>query len=136
MEFNENLAAFIEEEGTKRYLQKTYGMDSDIYKDYLISLERSKKRIVFLKEALEELNVFYQQHRDCRKIKEVREEKFTKIEEAFHRAFNCRIKVNNAYMANVALYHIDYEDLQEIYNGRFKGDLKAFITHYRDKHGS
>ena len=136
MEFNENIATFIEEEGTKRYLQKIDGIDSTLYKDYLISLERDKRKIVFLKGALQELQRFYQQHQDCRKIKDVREEKFREIEEDFHRVFNDKIKVNNAYMVNIALYHINYEDLLETYHGRFKGDIKAFVGHYRDKHGN
>jgi len=131
MKFNENLATFIEEVGTEIFIKERYGKASEMYKDYLKYLSRVKKRIEFLKKVLKDLKAFYGSGLSCDEIKNRRQGKFDVIEEKYRTNYGRKIKVNNAYFVNIALYNIDQEKLYKEYREKFNKNLRAFIAHYR-----
>jgi predicted aminopeptidase len=136
--FNEELAQFIGSEGARLFMEKRYGLDSDEYREMLITEKDSQSFVVFVQELIAELETLYSSDVD-------REEKLTEKEriinaskERFDAEYESRfssdryrgfieLPVNNAYLELFRLYHTDdnfYEDLYE-HSGR---DLPAFIA--------
>jgi len=131
MTFNENIASFIEEEGTKLYLEKKYGKDSSKYIEYQSYIAKEALKINYLKKVIYELEVFYSRGVDCTKIKKQRKEKFRAYEKEFMEQFGYKVKINNAFLVYIKLYNIQKDHFQKELKEKFDDNLKLFIESYK-----
>jgi predicted aminopeptidase len=132
MKFNENIAVFIEKEGTRLFIIKKYGKDSKIIKNYEKSLARSKERRIYFKKHVDDLKKLYKSNDNCSELLKTREIEFRKIENGYKKRFGRKIEVNNAYLVNFSVYNIKLDTFQKEFKEKFAGSLVDFIAHYRD----
>ena len=136
--FNEELAQFIGSEGARLYMETRYGLESDEYREMLISETDSRNYVNFIQELISELEALYSGGTDRnnkltekeRIINSAKERFNSEYENMFsgdnYRSF-AELPVNNAYLELFRLYHSGenfYKDLFEK-SGR---NLQAFIA--------
>lgn len=130
MKFNENIAVFIEGEGTKLFLLKKYGAGSEEYKGFIKALAAEEERLTVLKGFLKEIEEYYKANK-CDVIKKNRDKKFKDFEERYFKKFSRRLKLNNAFFVNIKLYNVDKSKFENEYKQRFNSDLPKFIEYYK-----
>jgi predicted aminopeptidase len=137
-QFNEELAEFVGSEGARLYVEKTFGRDSEEYREMANGERDSAAFIAFLQSLIAELDALYQSGVP-------REEKLQKKEAAIRSALErfdagydtlfksdnyrgfSKLPVNNAYLELYRLYYggnVFYKDLYE----RSGADLFRFIA--------
>ena len=138
--FNEELAQFIGNEGSRLYIETRYGIDSDEYRKMQSSEEDHQKFIAFIQELIAELEELYSTDRNLIGREEIlarKEEIIKTSQERFEAAYennftsaNYRsfssLPVNNAYLELFRLYYTEdtfYEDLFE----KMDRNLPSFI---------
>lgn len=138
VKFNEELAEFIGSEGSRLFMEKRYGQDSEEYAKMLTSEENSKKYVEFIQELILELDALYSS-RIGREEKLIEKERIiNEAKERFNSGYETRfsndnyrgfseLPINNAYLELYRLYHDEdnfYNDLYE----RAGSNLAAFIA--------
>jgi len=138
VKFNEELAQFIGDEGSRLYTITRYGEDSEEYRAMLASEKDSQNYVAFIQELIAELDLLYtsdKSREDKLKEKELiieaAKERFNAEYENRFSSGNYRffseLPVNNAYLELFRLYHAEdnfYNDLFE----RSGRDLPAFVA--------
>jgi len=138
VKFNEELAEFIGSEGSRLFIEKRYGIDSDEYVKMLASAQDSKKYVEFIQELIMELNVLYSSEIDREEKLSEKERIINEAKERFNAEYESRftsanyrgfseLPVNNAYLELYRLYHDEdsfYKDLYE----QTGSDLVSFIA--------
>lgn len=147
--FNENLANFIGEEGAKLFLAKKYGKDSEELNDYIFSLQDSKKYRNFMLLASTSLDSVYRYGMEnslSDTQNEIAKQKHfnlikSKIDTVslsnknWAKHFQER-ELNNTNFMSVRRYNSSQDTLKTIYEGQFNQDLKAFLKYFSEKHPS
>jgi predicted aminopeptidase len=138
--FNEELAEFIGNEGSRLYMESRFGLDSAEYREMLESNNDYEKFVAFLHELIEELDDLYSKQPEITR-EEILIEKQLIIERAKNR-FNeeydslfssdnfrnfSTIPVNNAYLELYRLYYDKDNYYENLYNKSGVG-LTAFIA--------
>lgn len=149
VEFNENLANFVGEEGAKLFLEKKYGKDSEELKDYIFSLQDYQKYKNFMLSAANSLDKLYQNASDnsfppMRK-EEAKQNHFNLIKSKIDtvsfsnpnwaKRFQER-ELNNTNFMSVRRYNASQDTLKTIFKEQFDSDLKAFLTYFSEKYPS
>ncbi|MCL2720279.1 MAG: aminopeptidase [Treponema sp.] len=137
VQFNEELATFIGNEGARLFIKKYYGEESDEYKSMFGSDTDSQTYISFIQELIAELNILYTSNAS-------KEEKLLGKEQIINRAkerfafeydnlfsnnnyrFFIDLPVNNAYLELFRLYHGEDNFYAGLYE-RSGSDLPSFI---------
>ena len=136
--FNEEIAEFVGSKGSRLFMEKRYGLDSEEYQKMLSLEADSQKYVSFIQELIEELDILYSGDKS-------RDEKLTEkdsiinaaksrfdaeYESRFssdnYRGFS-NIPINNAFLSLFRLYYTEdnfYVDLYE----RSGNDLPLFIS--------
>jgi predicted aminopeptidase len=136
--FNEELAEFIGNEGSRLYMEKRFGTDSEEYRERFTSEDDHKKFIDFIHELIAELEALYASGFEKEQILKEKELIISKAQKRFEQEYESRfsseryrnfssIPVNNAYLDLYRLYNADdnfYEDLYE----RSGRNLVRFIS--------
>lgn len=138
MNFNEELAQFIGNEGARLFMEKRYGLDSEEYQEMLILAADSQNYVAFIQELIAELNVLYESGKSRDEVLTEKEQIINAAKERFDAEYDDRfssdnyrgfseLPINNAYLELFRLYHAEdnfYEDLFE----RSGRDLPAFVA--------
>jgi predicted aminopeptidase len=137
-QFNEELAEFIGSEGSRLYIEKTFGIDSDEYRAIAGSDGDSAAFLGVIRELITELEPVYESD----STREEKLQKKTAIIQAAkdrfaenydtlfqndHYRFFSDLPINNAYLELYRLYYEEDHYFQDLYT-RSGRDLPKFIT--------
>jgi predicted aminopeptidase len=138
IQFNEELAEFIGNEGARQFIESRYGTDSEEYRAMLINHVDNENFVAFIQELIAELDILYSSP-ICREailaekelIINAAKERFDAEYETRFKSDNFRgfssLQINNAYLELYRIYYAQdtfFADLFET-SGR---DLPAFIA--------
>lgn len=146
VEFNENLASFIGDEGARQFLLNRYGADSEEYRNYLGEVEDEQNYVSHIlrgADALEKLySSFHPQMPDDEKELEKQQLITTIMQELDTVQLNDdrylkKVKghqPNNTYFMSFMRYRSRQHNLDDLYTGTFNRDLKSFIHYLKEEH--
>jgi predicted aminopeptidase len=138
VQFNEELAEFVGSEGSRLYMERTFGLDSEEYRAMIDSEADNAVFISFIRDLIAELDALYQsaagrdeklqKKEDIIKAAQARFEKDyeTLFRSDHYRGFS-ELPVNNAYLELYRLYYAGGDYLADLYR-RSGGDLPRFIA--------
>lgn len=149
VEFNENLASFVGEEGAKLFLEEKYGKNSKELNDYIFSLQDYKKYSDFMLFASTSLDSVYNSDNfliKSEKEKEIAKQNYlnlikSKIDTVsfsnpnWAKRFQER-ELNNTNFMSIRTYNSSQDTLKIIFEKDFNQDLKAFLKYFADKYPS
>jgi predicted aminopeptidase len=138
VQFNEELAEFVGNEGARLYIEKTYGVDSEEYRIIGASDKDSEVFLAFIRELIAELEAVYKSGADreekLRRKEEIIREAQARFEAGYGAMFQndnyrgfAKLRVNNAYLELYRLYHEGDAFLKDLYE-RSGRDLPRFIA--------
>lgn len=148
--FNENLANFVGEEGAKLFLEEKYGKDSKELNDYIFSLQDSKKYLNFMLLASTSLDSVYNSNEFLKQVseeqKEITKQNYlnlikSKIDtvsfsnQNWSKRFQKR-ELNNTNFMSVRRYNSSQDTLKTMFESEFNQDLKKFLKYFADKYPS
>jgi predicted aminopeptidase len=138
VQFNEELAEFIGNEGARLYIEKRYGEDSPLMPDIEKREAESARFVSFIQSIIAELKPVYESTlpREEKLIK--KQEVITAAQKRFLETYDemfsndnyrgfAEMKINNAYLELYTLYYERGEKLKELYTAS-GGDIKEFIA--------
>jgi len=138
--FNEELAEFIGREGSRLYMETRYGLDSDEYRQMLISEADSQSFILFIQELIAQLEILYSQNAvlNEEEILSQKEQIISEAQERFNTEYESRfsgdnyrgfstLTINNAYLELFRLYYTSDSFYDDVYE-RSGRNLPAFIA--------
>lgn len=147
VDFNENLATFIGDRGTEKFLLSAYGEHSKEYVDYIqldIDFTRFSEHMLRGTQSLDSLYQSMNEGDPVEVKKKLKKEVIQKIVDALdtltllqHREPSQRYRdrlPNNTYFLNMKRYQSKQETFWKEYNTTFKGDLKYYIKSLSEKH--
>ena len=148
-DFNENLASFIGDKGAIQFLKKRYGDDSEELKHYI---QRAKDRALFNHYIFSNTLRLDSLYKSFKNISDVEKEKkkmkmINQIIDGlalldFHQKENMDylkkkiLSTKNAYFLNFKLYDSQQDELENEFQEKFKGDLKAYLNYLKEKYPS
>lgn len=148
IDFNENLATFIGDRGTEKFLLSVYGPGSEEYitymnedRDYMLFSDHMLKGA----EKLDSLYKTMNENDPLEKRSRVKKEMIRKIVESLDTlslrgttgkpSMRFREKLpNNAYFLNFIRYQSKQDIFYDEWKQRFNGDLKAYIEYLSEKY--
>ena len=148
--FNENLANFVGEEGAKLFLEEKYDKNSKELNDYIFSLQDSKKYSNFMLLASTSLDSLYNSSSFSKEIsndkKEIAKQNYlnlikSKIDTVsfsnpnWAKRFQER-ELNNTNFMSVRRYNSSQDTLKTMFEKDFNKDLKAFLKYFANKYPS
>ena len=147
VEFNENLANFVGEEGAKLFLKEKYGQNSEELKNYIFSLKDYQKYKKFMLLAANSLDSIYNSEyfntlSEKEKIKQNQLQKIKlKIDTVSFSNLNWAKRfqereLNNTHFMSVRRYNSSQDTLQTIFEKQFNRDLNTFLKYFAGKHPS
>jgi predicted aminopeptidase len=137
-QFNEELAEFVGREGSRLYLERTFGPDSPEYRAMTDGEADNAAFVSFIQGLIEELDVLYRSGRGRDEKLRMKEAiiraaqiRFEETYETRFRSDNYRgfsdLPVNNAYLELYRLYYSGGDYLEDLYN-RSGRDLSKLIA--------
>ena len=138
VQFNEELATFVGNEGALNFIRDYYGPDSPLYRESLARLEDFKSFKEVIREIYEELQAVYENSASREEKLHVKaaviEEAKKRFEEQYHERFKSErflafkdARVNNAYILAYILYTQDLSLLYDLYE-KEGFDLKKTVS--------
>jgi predicted aminopeptidase len=137
-QFNEELAEFVGREGARLYMEKTFGVGSDEYRQMTDSEADSAAYLAFIQNLIAELEDLY--NTDAGREEKLRKKddhiraaqaRFEAEYETLFRSDNyrgfSRLPVNNAYLELFRLYYSGGDYLADLYE-RSGRDMVRFIA--------
>ncbi|ELR72762.1 putative zinc protease [Fulvivirga imtechensis AK7] len=146
VEFNENLASFIGDEGARQFLQYEYGADSEEYHNYLKEVEDERSYVAHILRGADSLEVLYGSFAEelSDEDKEMKKQQLIgKIMQELdtvslnNRNFFRNVKgyqPNNTFFMSFMRYRSKQNNLDDIYTNKFDQDIRAFITFLKKEH--
>lgn len=148
IDFNENLATFIGDRGAEKFLLSVYGPRS---KEYTTYMNEDRDYVLFSDHMLrgaEKLDSLYQTMKEndpvdskLRRKQEMIRKIVDSLDTLSLSASSARPSArfgeqlpNNAYFLNFIRYQAKQDIFFEEWNGRFHGDLKAYIEYLSEKY--
>ncbi|MHC6201976.1 aminopeptidase [Breznakiellaceae bacterium SP9] len=136
-QFNEELAAFIGEEGARLYIEERYGTESDEYKVMLAGKSDSAAFIAFIQALIAQLDAVYASTLSSEEKLEQKAQMITAAQKRFTADYDtlflsanykgfADIKINNAYLQLYQLYYDGGAYYKELYQAH-GSDLPLFI---------
>ncbi len=138
--FNERLATFLGDLGTKMfYQQKNKELSQQVAQHLSDEDEDQKLFSQFISQEIKKLEEWYAQHKNDADLLTTREEQFTKIKQNFSQLVKPKLKtarykafseseINNARLLGFKLYVNDLEDFEKL-SGHFKGDFAKILEY-------
>jgi predicted aminopeptidase len=147
IDYNENLATFIGDRGTEKFLLSAYGKDSRAYTDYIqldIDFTRYSNHMLRGTELLDSLYKSMGENDPVEGKKKLKAEAIRQIVQSLdtltllmHQKPSERFREhlpNNTYFMNMKRYQEKQDIFWEEYNTTFHGDLKYYIKYLSEKH--
>jgi predicted aminopeptidase len=146
VQFNEELAEFVGNEGARLYIEKTFGVDSEEYRIIGASDRDSAVFLAFIRELIAELDAVYKSEADqgekLRRKAEIIQEAQARFDAEYdvmfqndnYRGFS-KLKVNNAYLELYRLYYEEDSFFEDLYE-RSGRDLPRLIAAAKTLKGS
>lgn len=147
IEFNENLATFIGDRGTEKFLIDRYGPDSESYRNYIEEDKDYLKYVDHMLRGAKRLDSLYKSMADDLPvdIKKARKEtliggivdKMDTLSLALTKTPSRRFRgklPNNAYFINFRQYQEKQDIFWQEWRTRFHGDLRSYISHLSGKY--
>lgn len=146
VEFNENLASFVGQEGAKLFLQWRYGKHSFFYQDYVRRLHDRLLYTRFLLRKAQSLDSLYRSD-DFRQLPAIEKQKVKKqfyerlqkellalpLSPPARRQLHRRLpNFNNAELCDVLRYYSHQDTLRRLFYESFHGDVRAMIQAFKD----
>ena len=148
IEFNENLASFIGEQGARQFLKKNYGLDSEPLVSYINSELDQKKFTKHILTGTKKLDSLYRLFPEEMQLDEKRVQKERLIKEIcesvdtvnfsnnrFDGIFS-KNRPNNAYFMSFLRYYSAGDSLNQIWQNEYNSDLSLLIKDFVDLYGS
>ncbi len=143
VEYNENLANFIGQQGAKLFLQSYFGNDSPELSSYLLSLQTQQNYTRKVVSFATELDALYQKKDvDLPLLKKQKMQEFKEWvvgNQDFHPKFRekfAKRNLNNAYFYSFLQYNESEADFQYEFESEAGGDLIRYIAYLRSKYGT
>lgn len=150
-EFNENLANFVGDYGSVRFLVSRYGADSPKVKEFEQGRAFSEGYIQHLNRGCRQLDSLYagfrpehpKQLKDSRKIELIRRivrstdtlyRRFASVKRS--KRFSEEKLPNNAYFVGFATYNARRNQFEAEFRSRFKGDFRRYLSYLKTKYPS
>jgi predicted aminopeptidase len=138
VQFNEELAEFVGDEGARLYIEKTYGPDSPEYRQIGASAGDNAVFVGFIREIIAELETLYAGNADREEKLRQKEEIIRQAQSRFEAEYDAmfqndnyrgftKLRVNNAYLALYRLYYEEDTFFRDLYE-RSGRDLPGFIA--------
>jgi predicted aminopeptidase len=138
VQFNEELAEFVGNEGARLYIEKTYGADSGEYRAIGASGLDSAIFTAFIRELIAELETLYESGVDREEKLKRKAEIITRAQARFEAEYDtmfqndnyrgfAKLPVNNAYLDLYRLYYEEDGFFKDLYE-RSGRDLPRFIA--------
>ena len=145
--FNENLASFIADKGTLRYMENKYRSDSFRYVEYTNKEQDQRTYITHVLRGSEVLDSLYSAITDMdRSEKEDLKSKMIKrvmstmdtlaLNDSLYLKNVKNYQPNNAYFMSFQRYQSKQGLLDSLYVYQFNRDLIEFINYFKEKHGA
>ncbi len=147
VDFNENLATFIGDRGTERFLISAYGITSTEYITYVGENTDFLKYSDHMLRGTEMLDSLYNTFRDNDPVENKEALKKTAIEKIVASLDTLSLKLNkkpserfkerlpnNTYFINMKRYQSQQDIFCDDMNTNFRGDLQAYIRYLTDKY--
>jgi len=149
VEFNENLASFIGDQGARRFLAFRFGPESKEYKNYKMAKEDKEAFSQHFLRATKKLDSLYRTFTLDSDLEWKKSKKLEMIESIlanidtvnFHfpgnygKVFDERLP-NNTYFMSFLRYRGYLEELEQQLKTNFGGDLDRFLSHLKEKYPS
>lgn len=147
VDFNENLATFIGDRGAEEFLRHKYGEGSREYTLYMDEDRDYLKYVDHMLRGAEKLDSLYntmteeqavqmkvnQKQKMIRRIVTALDTLSLRLPKKPSERFKEKLP-NNAYFMNFRQYQAKQDIFWEEWQGRFKGDLRAYIDYLAQKH--
>ena len=147
VDFNENLASFIGEQGAIRFLSSTFGKESPELSAYIFRLNDYQLFSRYMIDAAAKMSVLYSQINDfspedklARKDSALKEIVIHLDTLPFHSPLRYKglfdnKKPNNAYLLNFIRYDAQKDSLKKELEELYKGNFKLFLAAMKDRFG-
>jgi predicted aminopeptidase len=145
-QFNENLATFIGDEGTKQYLKSKYGLESPEYKQYIGEISDSEILSTHILGGAKRLDSLYAQFKPDLPDSVKKNQKNSLIKEIIfdldtihffepHSFKRIQSKLpNNAFFIGYITYNQDQDQIWDDFINKFNSDFKAYLKYLEDKY--
>lgn len=145
VDFNENLASFIGDKGTYKFLRDQYGADSEIYQDYLEEESDEKKYTAHILRGADKLEALYssfkglpEDEKNEQKQKLIRVimnelDTLTLNDENYLQNIK-GFQPNNTFFISFMRYRSKQDDFEKLYATRFNSNLASYIRYLKKKH--
>ena len=138
VEYNENLASFIGDEATERFLLKKYGRQSEEYKKYHQEIQDFQKFAAHILRGADKLDSLYTKAVDypVEEKKELKENLISKIinqldtiqfYDAEQYTWSKKPLPNNTYFMSFLRYQAKQDQFKKQLKKEFDNDLKAYV---------
>lgn len=147
IDYNENLADFIGDEGAKIYLTQKYGKDSEQYQYYTTAPADGSKFYQHILRGAEKLDSLYQGFSENYPEKKKKADKTALITEIVQSLDTVTFQnparyksvfedglPNNAFFMAYRRYRGKQENLNNDYETKFKGNLRKYIAYLKTQH--
>ena len=148
IEFNENLASFIGEQGARQFLKKNYGFDSEQLASYVNAENDQKKFTRHILGGTKKLDSLYKSFTEDMELAEKQIQKERLINEICENVDTVTFsnnrysgifssnKPNNAYFMTFLRYYSAGDSLNQIWEKEYKSDLSLFVKDFVGRYGS
>lgn len=147
IDFNENLATFIGDRGTEKFLASRFGVNSKEYKTYFSEDDDYLKFADHMLRGSEKLDSLYNTMKETDPVEEKKAKKaamiqrivssldtLTLTENSNPSARYSKTLPNNAYFMNFRRYQSRQDNFWDEYREKFHSDLRAYIHYLSGKY--
>jgi predicted aminopeptidase len=147
VQFNENLATFVGDEGAKQYLKNKYGAESAEYKQYIGELNDVVLFSEHILRGAKKLDSLYARFTPGLPDSSKKEQKYKLIEQIINELDTIsfyenitfsRLKSklpNNAFFMGYITYHHDQGEIWDEFKNSFNSDFRAYLNFLQKKYG-
>ena len=138
VQFNEELAEFIGNEGARLYMESRFGIDADEYKAMISADEDNRHFVTFIRELIAELQTLYESDNSREEKLSEKERIINDFQQRFEAEYEDRftsenyrsfstLPVNNAYLELYRLYYAEDDYIAALYKNSGR-TLPEFIA--------
>ncbi|MDX2304979.1 MAG: aminopeptidase [Microscillaceae bacterium] len=149
VEYNENLADFVGDQGALLFLAQKYGKNSDIYRDYAQGDQDAEKFYAHILRGTEKLDSLYRSFRDKESIQQKRTKKNALIQKIVQKMDTIRFRnperyqkyfedklPNNAYFMLFKRYRAKQNQFEQEFRQKFGSNFKKYLAYLKEKYAS
>ena len=152
LRFNENLASFVGDKGAKAFLKHQYGRQSAAHQAYEAYRIDQKKYTAHMLKGTQQLDSLYQLMVSVSDSTDKAQQKERMIRHILVKADTLSLRSpryqkllaklqrpkhlpNNTFFKAFVRYQAQSDSLEQVFETRFRGDIKAYLVHLKEKYG-